>query len=65
MRTLLFFLLLLLPISSFALPIEIQFAIEDITFDFEDLMALAWPLIVLVVSAFWIIKVFKRFIFSS
>lgn len=65
MRFLLFLFLFLLPLVSFALPIEIQFAIEDIVFDFEDILTLAWPLIANIVIAFLMIKVFKHFVSLS
>lgn len=36
-----------------------------ITTDFQALMDLAWPLIAVVVSAFWIIRSFKKVVFST
>lgn len=57
---------LFLSLSVFAaLPPEVTTAFTTLTTDFNALVALAWPLIALIVSAFWIIKAFKRIVFSA
>lgn len=61
----LFFLFLFFPLPTMAaLPIVVATTFKDLIIDFGLLLALAWPLIALIVASFWIIKAFKRIVFS-
>jgi hypothetical protein len=48
-----------------ALPIIVATTIKDLQIDFGALLDLGWPLIAVVISAFWIIRLFKRVVFST
>jgi hypothetical protein len=65
MRVYFFLLSLLWSLPVYAgLNAGVQFTFEMLTDDFDDLLTYAWPVIAVVVSAFVIIKAFKRVIFS-